>query len=242
MHPKSHLLQLIEDIRKAQSPAPAAGTGLKRYDFSKTRADFARRDLAAKVRRLKEAAWGLAALRRDDSVALRIITLSQATSEKDLSRLDELQRLVEEARLTDDDRIGIVTLFSFATVPQPIRREMELDVAELERAYNAGCLRSSIILCGRILETALFRKYYELTGKDLLATSANLGLGKLIAKLSEQDFTLDPGIKEQVHLVNNVRIQSVHTKKQAFYPTSVQTKAMVLYTADVLKRLFPSPR
>ena len=123
-------------------------------------------------------------------------------------------------------------------LPLEIREEVALDLTEAERCYNNNCFRSVAILCGRILETALFRKYYEATGDDLLETSPNLGLGKLIAKLKEKNVVFDPGLTEQMHLINQVRISSVHKKSNNFYPTKEQAYAMLLYTLDVLKKLF----
>ncbi len=60
----------------------------------------------------------------------------------------------------------------------------------------------------------------------------------MIAKLREKNFNFDPGITEQIHLINQVRITSVHRKGNSFYPTKQQANAMVLYTLDVLKKLF----
>lgn len=125
-----------------------------------------------------------------------------------------------------------------SSIPADIKSEVSLDVKELENAFNAGCYRASIILCGRILETCLHRKYFEATGNDLLETSPGIGLGNLIAKISEKGITLDPGLTHQIHLINNVRIFSVHKKKELFIPSKQQTYAMILYTMDVVGRLF----
>jgi len=123
-------------------------------------------------------------------------------------------------------------------LPSEISKEIAADVEELERCINSGCYRSAVILCGRILETALHRKYYEISGKDLLETSPGIGLGNLIAKLKEKEFNLQPGLSEQIHLINQIRIYSVHKKKEFFYPTKEQAHAMMLYTLDVLNKLF----
>jgi len=111
------------------------------------------------------------------------------------------------------------------------------DIRELKRCFNAKCYRSSTILCGRILETALHRKYFEATNKDILETSPGIGLGNLIAKLNNK-VEFEPGIKDQIHLINKVRISSVHKKKEAFFPTRQQAYAIILYTMDILKKLF----
>ena len=123
-------------------------------------------------------------------------------------------------------------------LPFEIRDEVLYDLAEAERCYNADALRSSIILCGRILETALHRKYYDVTGRDLLETSPGIGLGNILAKLKESNIEIDPAVSQQIHLINNVRIFSVHKKSTAFQPSKEQAQATMLFTIDILKKLF----
>ena len=124
------------------------------------------------------------------------------------------------------------------SIPSDIQPEIKADIQELNKCFSNDCLRSSIILCGRILETALHRKYYEITKNDLLEKSPGIGLGNLLAKLKEHNVVLDPGLMNQIHLINQVRIFSVHTKKEVFYPSKQQTYATILYTMDILERLF----
>ena len=128
--------------------------------------------------------------------------------------------------------------FVISKLPDDIRDEVNADLRELERCFENDCFRSSIILCGRILETALHRKYYEITGRDILETSPGIGLGNLVAKLKEMNFEFDPGLSEQIHLINQVRIYSVHKKQSPFAPSREQAQAIVLYTMDVVKRMF----
>ena len=123
-------------------------------------------------------------------------------------------------------------------LPEDIRAEITADIKELQKTFDAECFRSSVVLCGRVLETALHRKYYESTGKDILETQPGIGLGNLIKKLSEKNVSFDPGLTQQIHLINQVRVFSVHKKKEVFYPSRAQTHAMVLYTLDVLDKLF----
>ena len=115
---------------------------------------------------------------------------------------------------------------------------MVADLNEIRKSFEAGCNRAGVVMCGRVLETALLRKYYEATGTDLMETSPGIGLGKIIAKLTERNIRFDPGLTQQIHLINQVRISSVHTKKDSFYPSKGQTQAMILYTLDVLRKLF----
>lgn len=130
--------------------------------------------------------------------------------------------------------------FSFPNIhtPSEIESELVADVNELKKCFGGGCFRSAVILCGRILETALHRKYFEATGNDLLEKSPGIGLGNLIARMDEKGIALDPGLPNQIHLINQVRIYSVHKKQDAFYPTKNQAQAIILYTFDVIERLF----
>ncbi len=123
-------------------------------------------------------------------------------------------------------------------IPTDIRDDIVADMKELQKSYNSTCYRAAVILCGRVLETALHRKYYDTTGFDILEKNPGIGLGKLIAKLDEKNVKFDPGLTQQIHLINQVRIYSVHRKKEVFYPSSAQCYAMILYTMDVLGKMF----
>ena len=122
--------------------------------------------------------------------------------------------------------------------PGEIKSEIFADISEIEKCFKFGCYRSSVIMCGRILETALHRKYYEITQNDLLEKAPGIGLGKIIAKLDELNIKFDPGLTQQIHLINQMRIFSVHNKKDTFNPTEIQTHAIILYTLDIIEKLF----
>lgn len=128
--------------------------------------------------------------------------------------------------------------FNLDKLPDEIKSELQADLEELQKCYYSNCYRSSVIICGRILEMALHRKYFEVTGFDILEKNPGIGLGNLIAKLRDKNVELDPGLTQQVHLINQVRIFSVHKKKTAFYPTKPQTQAIILYTVDILNKMF----
>ncbi len=128
--------------------------------------------------------------------------------------------------------------FTIPSLPEEIHANVEADFFELQRCYENKCYRSATILCGRIIETALHRKYFEVTGKDALEKEPGIGIGKLIARMSEQGIHLDPSLPQMVHLINQVRIFSVHTKQHAYNPNKNQTRATVLYTTEVLTSLF----
>ena len=145
-----------------------------------------------------------------------------------------MEAILQEVK--DKGRIN----FSVANLPMDVRDELLADLDELKRCYNAKCYRSCVIICGRILEIALHRKYYEKTGRDVLEKSPGIGLGNLIKKMVEKEIKLDPGLTQQIHLINNVRVFSVHKKQQPFKPSKAQTHAIILFSLDTLEKLFKS--
>jgi len=123
-------------------------------------------------------------------------------------------------------------------IPSEIKAELAADIREMNKCFASQCYRSAVIMCGRILETALFRKYFDTTGQDLLEKAPGTGLGNLIAKLKDKSVELDPALTNQIHLINQIRIFSVHKKKEPFMPSKDQTQAIILYTIDILEKLF----
>jgi hypothetical protein len=123
-------------------------------------------------------------------------------------------------------------------LPKEVKEELNADFNEMHRCFKSKFYRATIILAARIIETSLHRKYFEVTKKDLLETSPGIGLGKVIAKLKEAGIDLGPGLNEQVHLINNIRISSVHMQKEVFKPSREQANAVILYTTDVLNKIF----
>ena len=128
--------------------------------------------------------------------------------------------------------------FVLPFVPYVIYDEIKTCFDEMLRCYENNCYRSALILCGRILEIALHQKYYEVTKVNLLEKAPDIGLGRLVERLRNKNIVLDPAISNQIHLINQLRIASVHKRKEPFVPTKQQTKAAILYTLDILKKLF----
>ena len=93
-------------------------------------------------------------------------------------------------------------------------------------------------MCGKILEVALHRKHFEMTGQDLLEKAPDIGLGNLLARIKEKGFVIEPGLSNQIHIINQLRTASVHKKKSTFVPSRAQCQATILYTLDTLKKLF----
>ena len=168
-----------------------------------------------------------------------MLPLEQAHTGRQFLKVEEIL-LQFASHLADVPETGakVSTDYSIPNIPDPIRPEILADLAELEKCFVADCLRSCVIICGRLLETALHRKYFETTGQDILEKNPGIGLGTLVAKLTEKGILIDPGLTNMIHLINNVRIFTVHKKKEAFYPTKDQTQATILFTLDVIRKLF----
>ncbi|MBI2564719.1 hypothetical protein HYV79_01885 [Candidatus Woesearchaeota archaeon] len=164
--------------------------------------------------------------------------LEQLNHERNATRLQELIEKINY--YIDQFNIPKTSLININSniIPIEIQSEIIADVDELNTCFQACCYRSAIILCGRLLETVLHRKYYEVTDQDLLEKSPGMGLGNLIAKMNEKGVKLDPGLTNQIHLINQMRIFSVHKKQDAFHPTKIQTNAIILYTLDTIEKLF----
>lgn len=164
--------------------------------------------------------------------------LKELKQENNLEKTKELTEKLTEIEKTLIYPKQETLTFNIKNLPQEIKEDMKADLVELEKCFKSQAYRASVILCGRLLETALHRVYYQLTNNDLLEKSPGIGLGNLIARMKEKNLKLDPAVSQQIHLINQVRIYSVHRKKQAFYPTKEQTHAIILYTIDIIKKLF----
>lgn len=180
----------------------------------------------------------------------KILEITQDMDDATKEKVDQLQLAFEsgdpktmlgisgELTLPKQVPSNISTSYQNLNLPFEIRDDVLFDLTEVERCFQAQAYRSVMILCARILETALHRKYYDVTGKDLLETSPNIGLGNIISKLKDANIEIDPAITQQIHLINNVRIFSVHKKQGAFQPSKEQSQATLMYTIDILKKLF----
>lgn len=186
-----------------------------------------------------------------DSYINVIKRLSPRLNEIQHSNISKIQSLINN--LDSDDKLKVIDeIISLMadinppktqekakiSLPHEIKEEIQADINEIEKCMKSQCFRSATILCGRIMETVLHRKYYDITGFDILEKNPGIGLGKLIAKLAEKNVQLDPGLTQQIHLINQIRIFSVHKKKDPFNPSETQAKAIVLYTMDILEKLY----
>ena len=197
--------------------------------------------LKSKLTTLERAAWNLKLDEKKMHLKIlnsvhAVIDLSSNLQENKNKMLAELETLLKLSKTLNESPATVK--LQVPKVPGEIRLEITADYKELEKCINSGCYRSSVIICGRILETVLHRRYYEETRIDLLEKSPGIGLGNLIAKMRDKNIQLDPGIAQQIHLVNQVRIFSVHKKQQPFTPSGKQTEAIILYTTDLVEKVF----
>ena len=229
------MLSELENLRQLLANPPREKGSPKLAEYGFDRAASFDSSIRNSMERIRQEAFALAGRCPSRADRERLLKLLNLVSGDFSSRLDELEGL---ARSLDKDRAGRLRLQPAAKVPDSIKPAVAADIREMEKAFNSGCYRAATILCGRILEVALHKKHYDVTNNDLLEKSPGIGLGKLIARLSEKDVKLDPGLMQQIHLINQVRVHSVHVKKQAFSPTRQQAYAMILYTMDILEKLF----
>ena len=220
----------------------------KLFDFRQNKEDYIRASLFNSVKELKSSAWALSGIyntnNSNEQNIIKILELVIKTEKKyEISNFEDMVSYIDDiaeitallkSRAVKEDELN----FDIPALPSGIESDVMADIRELKRCFNAKCYRSSTILCGRILETALHRKYFEATNKDILETSPGIGLGNLIGKLTEKSVKFDPGLTQQIHLINQVRVNSVHKKQEAFYPSRNQTKATILYTQDVLDKFY----
>lgn len=191
---------------------------------------------------LKKALFDTVSEARGQDAALDLVLLwkdlqkSRDDAKRSAKILDDMASLSSKIIVTRKRPEGIS--LKAPKMPAEIKEEVIADIREIEKCFNSGLYRSATILCGRVLETALHRRYYDATGNDLLEKSPGIGLGNLIAKMKEKNIEIDPAITQQIHLVNQVRIFTVHKKKEPFIPSREQVHAIILYTMDVIGRMF----
>ena len=153
--------------------------------------------------------------------------------------IESVSLLIHTQELVPKKIIPIrTTEFRLPDLPEEIKKEIKANFEEIQICFENKCYRSVLILCGKLLEISLHRKYFDLTEIDLLEKAPDLGLGKLILRLREKGFEFDPGISQQIHLINQLRVYTVHKKHQVFTPSKAQANACILYTLDILKKIF----
>ncbi len=217
-----HVIVDIQDALRALEETDKKGNIA---DFRKQKQEGTRMMLKGAIQRLLQETRDTEA----HSIAQRLAVAEPTEMKKYLDKLADMAAEEPETKKAT---------YKIPRLPSEIKDDVSADLHEIQACMNSGCYRSAVILCGRVMETALHRKYYDATGQDLLEKAPGTGLGNLIAKLSEKGVKLDPGLPNQIHLINQVRVFSVHTKKEPFRPSKTQAEAIMLYTMDILDKLF----
>lgn len=203
----------------------------KTMDYQEQRAEYYKTIVRNNLNKIKEAAKNA-----DEETKKKVLELEEFFARGDSKAM---LGIIAQLSVPRPDNVPSSQKMSMnLKLPFEIKDDVFFDLTEAERCFRAEAFRSAMILCARILETALHRKYYDMTGKDLLETSPGIGLGNIIGKLKEAGIEIDPSLSQQIHLINNVRIFSVHKKQAAFQPSKEQAQATMLLTIDILKKLF----
>lgn len=150
--------------------------------------------------------------------------------------IDHLRGLLTEARAYSGKK-DLTFDIEKIRLPKQILSEIKEDIKEVQKCYGAEANRAALTFCGRILEIALSRKYFENTGIDPIEQKWNIGL--LIRKCREEGILKeDPSINEFINLINKTRIPSVHKTKIFYIPSPEETEAIAKITSALLKRMF----
>ncbi|MFC1753397.1 DUF4145 domain-containing protein [Thermoproteota archaeon] len=212
------------------------------YDFKETKQGYYLSSFEGAYNDVKKEIMRIASECRNQDAVLELMTLWKDVEENktDPARIKEILGRIEQtsSKISLPKKMQDSISIDIPFLPAEIKGDITADLNEIERCFSAGLYRSATILCGRVLETALHRKYFEATNVDILEKSPGIGLGNLIAKLRDKNVQLDPAITHQIHLINNVRIFSVHKKQEAFLPSKQQAHAIILYTTDVLGKMW----
>lgn len=202
-------------------------------DFKQKKRSYIVSDIKTAIKELKKYSLAM----REESLPLLLTELDKNYGGKNIEGMKKTINKIADIAL-DLKEIEKKIMKLNVKLPLEIKEEVNADFNETQRCFENECYRSATILCGRILETSLYRKYYDVTGQDILETNPGMGLGKLIAKLKEKNINFAPGTTQQIHLINQARIHSVHKKAEVFKPTEDQTHAIILFTVDILRKLF----
>ena len=216
-----------------------AGSEKNITKFNEQQNDYYKNLVSNEIRKLKNSCLELTHDKENERHANEILGLID-DFEKNYKSKTEMAISIIVDIIESAEKIKEHEKFSFRMpkVPEEIKDDLSADFEEMHKCFNAECYRSAVILCGRILETCLHRKYYEATGLDIMEKHPEIGLGNLIAKLAEKNVEFDPGLTQQIHLINQVRVFSVHKKKRAFCPSQEQCRAIILYTMDIVNKMF----
>ena len=215
------------------------------FDFKKREQSYYSRLLGSQIRKVKVSlAEGLLYGKEKHRKSLDEIKQNIEMIEQKIKLNDLLEATSLVSNIKDIPNIKIekplfeTKSFFLPRVPREIYYEIKSNFDEITICFENRCYRAATILCGKILEVALHRKYFEVTGKDMLEKAPSIGLGNMLVRLKEAEVTIEPGLSNQIHIINQLRVSSVHKKTTHFVPSRAQCQASILYTLDALKKLF----
>lgn len=243
----------IEELEEALVKAAYHGVEIKPnqknniiLDFKQKKEDVYQKNIHRNLQIVKNKAWSLTREITDESSKNRLMDVLDAVNQLDklylTGDLKGMVKIVQQVKTTAE-RISVhkkenLDIRALHNIPTEIKNEITKDIQDMKKCFENGLYRSAMIMCGRVLETALHRKYYEITGVDILEKNPGIGLGTLVAKLMDKNVKFDPGVTQQIHLINQVRVYTVHKKQEVFEPTREQAHATILFTMDIVNKLF----
>lgn len=243
----------IEELEEALIKAAYYGVELKpnqkteiALSFKQIREDVHQKGVHRNLQIVKNKAWGLTREIVDEGSRNRLMDVLDAINQLDklylTGDLKGMLRIVQQVK-SSAEKINVQRKENLdiqipQNIPAEIKQEVSKDFLDVKKCFENGLYRSSMIMCGRALETTLHRKYYEITGVDILEKNPGIGLGTLVAKLIEKNVKFDPGVTQQIHLINQIRVYTVHKKQDVFEPSREQALATILFTMDTISKLF----
>ncbi len=242
----------VEELEESLVKAAYQGVEIKpnykneiALSFKQKKEDVYQKCIHRNLQIVKNKAWALTTEITDEGSKNRLMDVLDSINQLDklylTGDLKGMLRVVQQVKVSAE-RITVQRKETLSirvpSLPSEIKSEVIKDINDMKKCFENGLYRSSVIMCGRLLETALHRKYYEITGVDILEKNPGIGLGTLVAKLVDKNVKFDPGVTQQIHLINQVRVYTVHKKQDVFEPTREQAHATILFTLDVVNKLF----
>jgi hypothetical protein len=208
-----------------------------------TRYPRLKRDFLETLLKLKEHLIKLKLNAHDEQIAERVedflYIVNELLTSKERIRLDAIEENIMEMKNVFAELRALGSLPQFGLnldrIPSEIRAEIAEDVGEVVKCYSVGAYRAAIVFCGRIIEVALARKYYESTGIDPIEKKWTLGqlLNECRKKLE-----LPPALDDACKMVNKVRVYSVHKKKGVYLMGPHDVLAAFYFVQSIVEKLW----
>ncbi|MFA6809774.1 MAG: hypothetical protein WCR47_01805 [Desulfoplanes sp.] len=109
---------------------------------------------------------------------------------------------------------------------------IKLTIEEIVTCRNNGCNLACIVLCGKVLETALGALYKKEFDED--ADEKNFGIQAIVNRLKKK-YALNPSIIDQINIISKHRNKSVHGS--IIVPTNDEADGILSLTKDTLLKI-----